>query len=384
MSLTNIKLEDNIDLLIKELKHFDYRLEYADRIWDLIFPNKKNKWYHVRVTNYNEAFYIAHMDGDLPTLEINAQKKVQVAPSVGISTYDNSSKRLAITWEDLIEYAIRWFKVVQKDWIKANKQAYTSYPLNRRYGIAPTSIIRACMPDMYRIDKELGLSKTKKFIDLVEKGYFRDNEKITRKNMTANDFFNYCKIAYLSSQGKDGDVDKNLTGREMYKRYADGRDEGLLEITGNSKQEFADWLDGQHPKKTIGGHPWEIKRGGNTTHIDLYVSRPSHYIKEGFAITVSGRSISRLKEAICMFLGIYDAGLPISIDDPEGICKRLLAQDNIGIIPFFDSLHRANQRFHEHENVYDVLHYDDLGRNKQRVRPFVTWEPLPILKPSRG
>src|ERR1700730_9844770 len=130
------------------------------------------------------------------------------------------------------------------------------------------------------------------------------------------DFFNYCKIAYIASQEKDASIDKSLSGKELYKRYADGRDEGLLEIDGDSKQEFADWIDGKHAKKTSGGHPWEIKRGGNTTHIDLYVSR-SRYRDEGFTITVCGRSIGRLKEAICMFLGIQDKGLPITINDPD-------------------------------------------------------------------
>ncbi len=156
----------------------------------------------------------------------------------------------------------------------------------------------------------------------------------------------------------------------------------MLEITPNSKKEFANWIDGKHPKKTTGGHPWEIKRGGNTTHIDLYVSRPFYYQKEEFKITLVGSSISRLKETICMFLGIHDAGLPITIANPEGIRKRLLAQDNIGIIPCYQSLHRANQLFREDQAVFDVLYFDDLGRYKIRIKPFITWEPLPILKPK--
>ena len=137
--------------------------------------------------------------------------------------------------------------------------------------------------------------------------------------MTANDFFEYCKIAYIAGQVKGDHVDTQLSGRQMYERYADGRDDGLLEISGDSSDEFATWIDGTHPKKRIGGHPWEIKRGGNTTHIDLYVSRPRYGQKEGFVVTLCGRSFNRLKETICMFLAIYEAGLPITIDDPEGI-----------------------------------------------------------------
>ncbi len=82
-----------------------------------------------------------------------------------------------------------------------------------------------------------------------------------------------------------------------------------------------------------------------------------------------------------MFLAIHDAKLPISIAKPEDVRKRLMAQDNIGIIPSHVSLHRANQHFSQDKGVFDVMHYDDLGRFKRRITPFVTWEPLPILKP---
>ncbi len=82
-----------------------------------------------------------------------------------------------------------------------------------------------------------------------------------------------------------------------------------------------------------------------------------------------------------MLLAIHEAKLPISIVNPEGVRKRLLAQDNIGIIPSYASPHRANQHFSQDEGVFDVMHYDDLGRFKRLITPFVTWEPLPILKP---
>jgi len=130
-----------------------------------------------------------------------------------------------------------------------------------------------------------------------------------------------------------------------------------------------------------GGHPWEIKRGGNTTHIDLSVSRPSSYRQKCFKVELRGESISRMVETMRMFLSIHEANLPISIANPGGVRKRLLAQDNIGIIPSYASLHRANQHFNLDEDVFDVMHYDDLGRFKRRITPFVTWEPLPILKP---
>jgi len=83
-----------------------------------------------------------------------------------------------------------------------------------------------------------------------------------------------------------------------------------------------------------------------------------------------------------MLLAIHKAGLPITISDPEGMRKRLLGQDNIGIVPHYDTLHRANQRFPKEQDVYNVMHYDDFGRYKRRISPFIRWEPLAILKPG--
>lgn len=123
-----------------------------------------------------------------------------------------------------------------------------------------------------------------------------------------------------------------------------------------------------------------IKRGGNTTHINLTVTRPS-YQREDFKIELRGEAISRMVETMNMFLAIHTADLPISIANPEDVRKRLLAQDNIGIVPRYASLHRANQHFGKHQDVFDVMHYDDLGRFKRRITPFITWEALPILKP---
>lgn len=374
-----MSFEENVKAFIEKLKDFDYNKDGIDTIWKIIFPDTKGKFHYISVTRYQDVYYIYNVNGNLCTLEVEIEKGVKAAQSFSSSFHNDSSYCPEKGWDPLISFARIWLKITEKDWIKANKQILESYPLNCRYGIVRNSLIKELPLDFYQIDKELGKTKTKKFIDIVEKDYFHKDKNTIQESMTADDFFDYCKIAYLAGKRKEDYVDDNLSGRQMYERYADGRHEGLLEIAGDSKEEFADWIDHKHLKRTTGGHPWEIKRGGNTTHIDLYVTRPQ-YRKEGFEVGLRGRSIGRLKETICMFLAIQKAGLPITIDDPSGIRKRLLGQDNVGIVPCFDSLHRANQRFKE--DVYDVIHYDDLGKYKRKILPFITWEPLPILKPK--
>lgn len=367
---------------VKELGDFSYAWSALDRVWDIFFPDRMKKWHHLHVSTYRHNFYIIHVSGGGGGLEVGSKKSVRPMDSLGASSFciENHGK-MAMEWEALITSARKWLEVARKDWIKANKQIQFDFPLCYRYGVVPHAIIRASLPAAYRLDKELGKVKACKLVRLVEDGFFLKAENTEVSSMTAADYFQYCRIAYIAGKRKDETVDESLSGREMYCRYADGRHEGILDIDPASKQEFADWIDGTHPKRGAGGHPWEIKRGGNTTHIDLAVSRPSVYRREAFKVELRGESIGRMVETMRMFLSIHEAKLPIAIANPEGVRKRLLAQDNIGIIPSYASQHRANQHFGQDKDVFEVMHYDNLGRFKRRITPFVTWEPLPILKP---
>lgn len=375
-------LEEHIYQFLKELQRFDYTLSGIDHIWKILFKNHADKWNYLHVNKYRKIFYISHIDGNCGTLEVEPKKSLKIMDSGGFSAsrpfYEN--EHLLDEWTYIITAVYKWLKVVKKNWIKANRQIQLEYPLNYRYGTVSNSLIRESLPDIYRLDEEFGKARTRKLATLIEDGFFTRSENSVIESMTAAKYFEYCKIAYITGQRRDDKVDKSLSGEEMYRLYADGRHEGLLDIDPNSEPEFADWIDGKHSMRSRGGHPWEIKRGGNTTHIDLSVYRPSLSREDGFVVELRGESIGRMVETMKMLLAINDASLPITISNPESVRKRLLGQDNIGIIPKYSSLHRANQHFNSSEDVFDVMYYDDLGRYKRRISPFVRWEALPLLK----
>ena len=375
------KLAASAFAFVKELEGFSYELSGLDHVWDVLFPDKAERWDHLHINKYENTFYITHVcNGD--GLEVKPGKAVRPADSMSSSSSQAGDlDQLEAGWEPLLTSARRWLRVARKDWIGANRRVQLEYPLRNRYGVIPHALVRASLLDAYRLDEELGKRKTLKLVRLVEDGFFLKDENTVVSSMTAADYFRYCRIAYIAGRRKGEMVDASLSGSEMYRRYADGRHEGLLDIDPDSEQEFADWIDGAHSKRVAGGHPWEIKRGGNTTHIDLVASRPSPYRHDGFRIELQGDSIGRMAETMRMFLAIHKAGLPISIADPEGVRKRLLALDKIGIIPSFASLHGANRHFSPDQDVFDVMSYDAMGRYKLRAGPFVTWEPLPLLKP---
>ncbi len=377
--------EKSAYVLVKELDRFVCEVSGLDRVWDLLFPDRANTWRHLHVQQFKSSHYLTRVGEKAKSLEVVRGQRVRVAEDNGGASlsWDGNTAEVDAAWTPILGAALRWLGVVRRDWIAANRRVWSEYPLDRRYGIVPNALVRECLPGAYRLDKELGKAGTRKFVGLVEQGFFLKRENTEVETLSAGRFFEYCRVAYLAARRKEDKVDTSLSGREMYARYADGRHEGLLDIDPDSPQEFANWIDGKHPKRTLGGHPWEIKRGGNTTHIDLTVMRPLPGVKQGFKVELRGESSGRMVETIRMFLAIQAVGLPISIAHPEGVRKRLLAQDTVGIVPADATLHRANQRAWAAEDVFDVLHYADLGRFKRRLAPFVTWEPLPILRPGK-
>ena len=106
-------------------------------------------------------------------------------------------------------------------------------------------------------------------------------------NMTANLFFEACSLGYAAN---NYDIE-GLSPLRQYKKFADGRDEGLMEIDADSPLEFCKWYASEDRR---GGHPWEVMRGGNSTHVQLTVRLDS----KGFWFTLSGKSMVRSIETI--------------------------------------------------------------------------------------
>jgi len=186
-------------------------------------------------------------------------------------------------------------------------------------------------------------------------------------------FMKYCKVAYTANlRHFKGAIEKGMSGLEMYQRFADGRHEGLIELPPESTDAFKQWY---HSGRG-GGHPWEVYRGGNTTHIDLGVTEKA----DGWSVFLRGSSTSRMAETIRIALALVKEGLPVEIHDAEELRTRLLGMDNMGIIPKFTINHRASQNFEKEDRVYDCVHLHDFSR-KNRILPFISWKSIEPVRP---
>lgn len=143
-------------------------------------------------------------------------------------------------------------------------------------------------------------------------------------DMTASKFYEYCAVGYKANQYENIE---GLTAKEQYYKMADGRDEGLSEINSDSAEEFEAWYNDRHRG---GGHPWEVCRGGNSTHIDLYVRYDD---KHGYFLSVGGKAWTRSIEAIKFYNALRTEGIAVYLHDAKGITDRLIGRDMIGIVP---------------------------------------------------
>lgn len=76
---------------------------------------------------------------------------------------------------------------------------------------------------------------------------------ITTVDISLDDYLDIAALCYRACFGRKTG---GLSAEQMYKKWADGRDCGMLEIQNRkSKKEFARWLD---HKSHCGGHPFEI------------------------------------------------------------------------------------------------------------------------------
>lgn len=237
-------------------------------------------------------------------------------------------------------------------------------------------------------------------------------DKIGRiKSFTANDFFKACYEGYKACGYDLDDLDKPhfMESRRAntkspmsvyaraYLRYADGRDEGLTGTGGGLNEgpgidfDSADaWDKWYFDKERFGGHPWEVVRGGNSTHVGLCVVHDESHIgylyrageisedeykkrreSAGYYFVVAGKH--RGWEAIKFFVAIREAGYPVVLNDAEELAARYDGSDYIGIVP-----HRMIPKYCEElfpEKYGHVIDAMNIYSDEEYLLPYVEWLP---------
>lgn len=133
--------------------------------------------------------------------------------------------------------------------------------------LIPYDIRTGKIKGLYVLEKVLSKNSKEKIL----KDYARHVERNPEiKEISLNEYLRTAGICYIAAYGKKA---KSLSPLEMYKKWADGRDGGMLSIKDwSDRKEFQDWMDSG---KDAGGHPFEIVFSWHRHGIHLYP--PSSY-----------------------------------------------------------------------------------------------------------
>lgn len=327
--------------------------EEFEQLWKDFYPKEK-KWYYVEAVHDEEIDYKAVM--------LNHKLVIVVDP------------RAEKGFEYDIDIFANWLYEETKKCIKQMKNGtYMNFiranlPLEHRTGTITQKNLWDIYPDSKKEFFE-GLSDKDidDFIAAVTKQEEKP-EKITGRlhSITANDFYRYCSIGY-SAMGYDIG---SMTPKEQYFQFADGRDGGLSEINENSSEEFVKWLNGS---EWHGSHPWEVCRGGNSTHISLYV----YCDNCGFYLGLAGSSYSRSTETIKFYLALFRSGIPVVIYDGKKLTERVMGTEKIGVVP-----QGITPKYcHSYFPGEDIISFINLPyENTEKVAQKCVWQDIREIK----
>ena len=216
--------------------------------------------------------------------------------------------------------------------------------------------------------KDLSKEDVREFIEKASR-QADDEDSMTERiqNPTANDFYRFCALGYAENH-YDG-IEK--TPKEQYYLHADGRDEGLSEIDPDSPEAFSRWY---HDERHRGGHPWEVCRGGNSTHVSLQLS---DHGKTGWRLYLEGSSEGRTIETVKFYLALSRAGIPVYLVQAKNLILRLQEKERIGIVPE-GVFPRYCESYFPDEDIIDFMNLP--FEKTDEVVAKTVWQPFTPVK----
>jgi len=191
------------------------------------------------------------------------------------------------------------------------------------------------------------------------------------KEVTTRQFFEACK-AYYQANPDWFNADELLkqhpkaSARDWYRRFADGRDDGLTNVNQNSHSDYLEWTAERGKFCFNGHHPWEIERGMSVTlDAHLYIKKE---IGKGYCFILSFHPF-RVPQLVKGFVRMRELGIPVEINNYENLGKLLKCKDYIGIVEEHgDIIHKGGNR----GNVFDYKHLP--MRNSICFIKKITWK----------
>jgi hypothetical protein len=316
---------------------------------------KPAKWYRLScyVGRGGKEFYVSFANYFLMLTEKNILRGYQHSFEQQYQILDFIQQQLTPTITAILKDPAGYYDNLEKE-----------LPKRHRFGRIKRNNLWEHLENITRQDKELGPNAIKKLTEILPQ--LTQGKLLT--NITANDFFNYCAIGY---DANDYDLDTKLKPVEKYKRMADMRDENLTEINGDSSKAFYEWY--HHRLHKGGGHPWEICRGDNSTHISLQVSSEK---KNLWLLWLAGSNRTRIVETVKIALALYEHDITVKLCDAEAILHMVTGTDNIGLVPHDITPKSCGGFFPDKDKITDFMNIWQEPENFAKIKDYICWYPL--------
>ena len=320
--------------------------EKFEQEWKAFYPKEK-KWYHIVAVDNEEGYQ---------AVVVNNRLVLEVRPS--------KEKGYPHDLKEFTQWLLESAKQCIRDIRHGTYMSFVRDNLPDEYKTG--TILQSELWEIYPEDRTEffeGLSdddigEILRLIDEQPKDSYKPSGRI--KSMTANDFYKYCAIGYEAMSYKT----YGMTPKELYFRYADGRDEELSSIDLDSETAFREWL------KFGGrgyGHPWEVSRGGNSTHIDFQVDVDS----DGYYFFLAGAN--RSNETLKFYLALSRAGLPVYLYQADVFKKRIQGTEKVGIVPI-NVIPKYRSGDFPGENIISYMNLPI--ENSERIASKCVWQDI--------
>lgn len=338
----------------KEEGMVDTRKDFHE-LWEYDYPSE-SKWYKLAVSEYDGNLYF-YLDSKL-LIQIPKKNESVLQPFAVPEGYITAA-------DGLLNSIIGEVAKLQNNEDKWNLHLEKHLSCQRRYGrIRRSQFWEILGDDAIRPDQQLGKEMIEKLSRLIDDIKKNENAQVLTE-ITANQFLRYCEIGYDANKYFSGEQ-LNLSPKKKYLAMADMRHAGLLDIDGDSPEAFSQW----YHHEQMGGHPWEICRGGNSTHISLYI----HKSQNDWQLTLAGSSIGRVVETVRIAVALHDNGIPFSLRDSDAILQMVKGDDYIGIVPKEVLPRYCHAHFPPEDKIIDFMNLP--FEYKDEIQKQSTWYPV--------
>ncbi len=332
--------------------------EDFESLWRMEYPDEV-QWRRLRAVHYDNRLFF-YLDRTLDfNVDLASGMFYQLDPA------QDDARRLVIWLLQAMRDEVHKFLL---DPVAYNRDVERNLPLCKRFGRVRRRDLWSASSEVIRLDDEIGAEGLGRFRRLI----LDLDENATIDRMTLSAFLSYCRICYEANDYEQ--LESSMTPREMYRAMADNRDEGLLDLPSDDPSAFTRW----YRERQGGGHPFEICRGGNRTHISLYVLEHG----DGWQLRLAGFSTARAVETARMAIALSEHGVAFMLEFPEEMLRMLSGEDFLGIVPEDIPVGYNHGDFPKEDHIHSYLHLYVIEDTCESLPGSITWYPLDELVPS--